>query len=80
MKKPFGFEVIEITEPIYDESGKWIGSKPTGTYSVVLPHQCDSWEIVGDYSTGLNKEEAIAELQRFIDEATDALEELKELD
>lgn len=77
MNEPFGFEIEEVTTSIYDDDGKWVGEKPTGMYRISLPHQCDAWEIVGDYTGGLPKDEAIAELERFIKEAQETLAKLQ---
>jgi hypothetical protein len=45
---------------------------------VYLPHQCDSWDIAGeDGWTTVPHEQAIAELERFIAEAQQALEALR---
>lgn len=54
---------------------------PEPRFRVWLPHQCDKWEIAGDAETGdakyyASQEDALAELDRFIDEATEAREAL----
>jgi hypothetical protein len=65
--EPFGFFV----EPRLTEDG-------TEGWEVGLPHQCDSWMIVGDgYNKFATHDEAVAELERFITEATAALDTLK---
>lgn len=61
-------------------------------YSVALPHQCGSWEIIGaeveDQSTPHNgrypshpcsKELAVSQMELFIKRAQEALEKLKSL-
>jgi hypothetical protein len=47
---------------------------------VYLPHQCDEWTITGSYSYDYAPEqsEAVAELERFIAEAQQALAALRE--
>lgn len=45
-------------------------------WSVSLPHQCDRWEITGE-DGGVSHERAVADLERFIAEAREALEDLK---
>lgn len=64
-------------------------------YSVSLPHQCDSWEIIGaevddddqtiPHNGGyaacpLSKEIAVNQMELFVKRATEALEKLKALD
>ena len=45
---------------------------------VFLPHQCDSWDIVGeDNHEGVPHEEAVSSLRQFIAEAEDALRRLE---
>lgn len=57
----FGFNVEKINE-------KW---------RVYLPHQCDEWDIATDDWDGVDHEEAVANLEVFIEEAKQALEALK---
>lgn len=64
MSESFGFRV-EV-----DSDDLW---------SVELPHQCDEWGIANvKYHGGVSHEVAVAELERFIAEATDALTALRE--
>lgn len=42
-------------------------------WKVRLPHQCDLWDIVGEDCDGATHGEAVAELERFIAEAHEAL-------
>lgn len=48
-------------------------------WAVSLPHQCDSWDIAGvdTYSSMYTREEAAAEMEKFIAEAQVALEVLR---
>lgn len=47
-------------------------------YEVRLPHQCDSWKIIGrDYKQQFNREVAIQQMELFVKRAQEALEELK---
>ena len=83
MKRDFGFEVK--AEWHWDYEGIGENEKPTekvfAGYKVSLPHQCDSWKIVGDGFDGeMNKDVAIARMEEFIRQAKKALEELKGLD
>lgn len=62
-----------------------------GGYSVRLPHQCDSWEVLGadlgseDTSTYTydypnlpkNKEASVRQMELFVKRAQEALEKLK---
>lgn len=49
-----------------------------GTWTVSLPHQCDSWSITGeDGYHGVPQPDAVNALERFIAEATEALEHLR---
>jgi hypothetical protein len=47
-------------------------------WQVHLPHQCDNWEIIGGDYSGASQAEAVAELERFIAEAQQALVALRE--
>lgn len=47
-------------------------------WRVQLPHQCDSWVIVGDDAVETPRAEAVAGLERFIVEAQAALDALRE--
>jgi hypothetical protein len=55
------------------------GEYGDNSYNVSLPHQCGSWEIFDeDYGTkSADKEEAIAYVRLFIEEATVALRVLE---
>ena len=44
---------------------------------VSLPHQCDSWEIAGEYGYGAEHDTAVAELEEFIMQARAALVALR---
>lgn len=50
--------------------------KDKDEWSVLLPHSCDSWGIVGDDWDYVPHDKAVAELTSFIAEATDALVKL----
>lgn len=75
--RPFGF-YVERERVWKDDYSDFPGVpvEPPRWY-VGLPHQCDSWEIVGDYPAGAPTEEAIELLTAFITEAQQALETLK---
>lgn len=48
---------------------------------VSLPHQCTTWDIVGDrdgITGGEPRDVAVAELERFIAEASQALDALRD--
>ncbi len=52
-------------------------NEPDG-WSVELPHQCDSWVIVGtDYRGEPDHAAAVAEMERFLAEGARALEALR---
>lgn len=64
----FGLTVNESFE--FDEDYNQV--VPNGEFSAYLPHQCDSWEIAeGEPSS------VLAALERFRDEISRAIEELK---
>ena len=68
-KEPFGFTVEKTKNQDREYDGKFM---------VYLPHSCDSWCIAGEnYGDGVSKEEAVTELERFIEEAQETLEKLK---
>lgn len=69
--KQFNFRV-EMQDSYDDEE---FDSSVTQDYTVHLGHQCDAWYI----TTARDKADAIADLQRFIAAARDALRRLKEL-
>lgn len=68
MTEPFGFKIRYSAETAYDPIAGW---------RVYLPHQCDSWDIAGEYWAPVPREDAIAELERFIAEAQATLAELR---
>lgn len=49
-------------------------------WKVSLPHQCDGWAITADsdYASPVPKAEAIARLSRFIAEAEQILDQIRE--
>lgn len=48
-------------------------------YYVTLPHQCDAWSIASrDEFTPATRQDAIARLMEFIDEASEALTALEQ--
>ena len=47
-------------------------------YQVSLPHQCDDWQILGDYDDYIPYEKAVEQMAIFIKEATEALNALVE--
>ncbi len=68
MSEPFGFEVEYHEEESEFEPAGWC---------VSLPHQCDRWDIAGDYCHPMPLDDAIAEFERFIAEANEALSALR---
>ena len=64
-------------------SGHGFTVRPVGgdRWQVYLPHQCDTWDIVGEASYGKDdaetRQEAVEQLQAFIAEAASALEHLQ---
>lgn len=50
-----------------------------GTFSVCLPHQCQEWDIVGEfeYGTGEPQPEAIRLLEAFLADGAAALDALR---
>lgn len=68
----FGFKVYNPTnwadEEPQEKRDEWV---------VSLPHQCDNWEIVGEYSDGATQDAAIQRLEEFISEAQEALSALR---
>lgn len=68
----FGNFVIRRSKP-----GEWDKGSPEG-WTVSLPHQCDDWQITGEkYAQPVSHEQAVADLEEFIQEAQNALEKLK---
>lgn len=67
---PFGFEVKLIDKD-------WRDNPLPPTWAVALPHQCDDWDIAGEDGKGVSHERAVADLERFIAEAREALQDLK---
>lgn len=61
------------------------GKVDGGRWSVFLPHQCETWDIAGEGDPDdpyagdscVPHAEAVAELEKFIAEAQEALEALK---
>lgn len=49
-----------------------------GRWLVYLPHQCDDWDIAGEYGGAVSHESAIASLEAFITQAQEALVALRE--
>jgi hypothetical protein len=88
VNKSFGF-VVSKTDYKYgpeqepDEQGRmrYVEHKHLDPpkWWVYLPHQCEEWTIAGSYSYDYApvQEEAIAELERFIAEAQQALAALR---
>jgi hypothetical protein len=80
-EQSWGF-VVERTdrEKDYDDDSAPLDEP---RFRVWLPHQCDKWEITGgDAESGradayASRADAIAEFERFVDEATEALEALR---
>ena len=68
--QPFGFVVREAETWEVEQDDQWM---------VHLPHQCDGWTITGPsyYDGNMPHAQAVAELERFIAEANDALLALK---
>jgi hypothetical protein len=82
MTQPFGFTVQRTDhlygEPVVDGTlTKY--PHPEGLWRVSLPHQCDEWVISAGraYADGVSHTEAVAELERFIAEAQEALAALR---
>lgn len=69
--QPFGFKVKA------PESIEMPGYTYTPEWRVYLPHQCDEWQITSSYD-GQPHTEAIAQMERFIAEAQQALAALRE--
>ena len=71
-KETFGFTIERDPFNFDHEYGK--------SWLVHLPHQCDEWAIVEEsWPEPTTRTDAIAELERFVAEATWALETLKSL-
>ena len=75
----WGFAIQRTDREFYWDKDSRAISEPR--FTVWLPHQCDKWEIAGDSESGraewwVTQSEALAELDRFIDEATEAREAL----
>lgn len=68
MSEKFGFTVRRAKDYHTKEPAGW---------NVTLPHQCDSWQIAGDWGNGDEHGKAIAELERFLAEGAEALAALK---
>lgn len=54
----------------------WDTEEPIG-WAVRLPHQCDAWDIAGDAYEGVEHAQAVAALERFLSEGTEALAALR---
>lgn len=53
-----------------------------GTFTVSLPHQCDQWDIAGEFfghsdGIGVPQPEAVAALREFLADGAHALEALE---
>lgn len=71
---PFGIYVRQDGEWV---DGQWIPTRDSDRWFVAMPHQCDAWEITGSYYDPEEHGQAVAELEKFVAEATRALEALK---
>lgn len=70
MPERFGFTVRHERDYYTKEFQGW---------TVSLPHQCDNWDIAGEkHTNGLSRDEAVAELERFLAEGAEALAALRE--
>jgi len=81
MTQPFGFGVAgpdtrpdRYADPDYNFDRPQ--DLPHENWGVWLPHQCDEWLVVDEAS----REAALAELDRFIAEATAARQRLAEVE
>lgn len=62
----------------YFAPGEYDGDDSPEGWIVSLPHQCERWQITGDkYETPPPHVRAVTDLERFITEATEALQALK---
>lgn len=62
---------------VWDDEGNPVSA--TGdSWVVCLPHQCGAWEIAGEDYEPADHATAVAALERFIAEAEDALDALRE--
>jgi hypothetical protein len=50
---------------------------PVDWWDVVLPHQCDEWQVA--YGDNGDKAKAVREMEKFIQDAMQALGKLREL-
>ena len=77
----YGFTVEYETDWLPGATGSYRDARHiyTGGYRVFLPHSCDTWDIVGAAhdNTEISKAEAVTQLEGFIFQAQQALEELK---
>lgn len=73
--KVFEFEVEKKGELSWPdaEPGDWNYGIKYANYNVFLPHCCDEWVI----TNGQKKENVIADLKIFIEEAQEVLKELE---
>lgn len=82
MSEAFGFTVRRFTETDDDDFNPVPLETPL--WSVTLPHQCDTWDIAGEgaldrhVDDAVPHSEAVAELERFVAEAQEALTALRE--
>lgn len=92
-EQPFGFVVSKTDHVRYGPEEEPYGPPGHGfkryvkhvlpdppKWWVYLPHQCDEWTIAGSYSydNAPEQDEVVAELERFIAEAQQALAALRE--
>jgi hypothetical protein len=79
MTRTFGFRVSRANDGWVGDT--WVGleNDTRDLWSVQLPHQCDSWEIVGadEWDGTAEHTDAVSRLEDFISEATRALESLR---
>lgn len=54
-----------------------VAQAPSG-WRVYLPHQCNTWDIAGEYRDGDDYEVALARMEKFIEQATVARDALKQ--
>lgn len=78
MRVPFGFMAHREIDDTSDEPWRNVEVPGSDRWCVYLPHQCDTWEIAGDRHVTVSHDEAVAGLERFIEEARDCLDHLKD--
>ncbi len=77
--EPFGFTISRSYEPPYPRQALGVvnltpgddETKHSEVWTVSLPHQCGGWEVTGEYTPGVSRDEAIRLLRKFIEEATE---------